>query len=96
VLDHPRLRHLTSHERDVLAKFLSQLHANCGSRITHVWLFGSKARGDFDEESDVDLLVVAHGADDALAQMVGDVAYHLSLEQDVLLCEHVVSAWRFA
>jgi predicted nucleotidyltransferase len=48
--DHPRLRHLTSHERDVLAEFLSRLEERCGDRIAHVWLFGSRVRGDFDEE----------------------------------------------
>jgi len=57
--DHPRLRHLTPHEREVLAEFLSQLRERYGDRIAHVWLFGSKVRGDFDEGSDVDLLIVA-------------------------------------
>jgi hypothetical protein len=48
--DHPRLRHLTPHERDVLAEFLSRLRERCGEHIAHVWLFGSKGRGDSDEE----------------------------------------------
>jgi hypothetical protein len=48
--DHPRLRHLTPYEREVLAEFLSRLRERCSDRIAHVWLFGSKARGDFDEE----------------------------------------------
>jgi hypothetical protein len=48
--DHPRLQHLTPHEREVLAEFLSRLGEQCGDRIAHVWLFGSKVRGDFDEE----------------------------------------------
>jgi hypothetical protein len=26
------------------------LRERCGERIAHVWLFGSKVRGDFDEE----------------------------------------------
>nr|HID14926.1 HEPN domain-containing protein [Anaerolineae bacterium] len=95
-LDHPRLHHLTSHERDVLAEFLSWLRERCGDRIAYVWLFGSKVRGDFDEESDVDLLIVAHDVDDALEEAVGEMAYDLSLKHGILLCEHVVSAWRFA
>jgi len=94
--DHNRLRHLTPHEREVLAVFLSRLREQCGDRIAHVWLFGSKVRGDSDEGSDVDLLIVAREGDDALVKAVGDVAYELSLEHGVLLCEHVVSTWRFA
>jgi predicted nucleotidyltransferase len=87
---------LTLHERDVLAEFLSRLRERCGDGIAHVWLFGSKIRGDFDEESDVDLLIVAHNGGEALEKAVGEIAYDLSLEHGVLLCEHVVSAWRFA
>jgi uncharacterized protein (UPF0332 family)/predicted nucleotidyltransferase len=94
--DHPRLRYLTPHEREVLAEFLSQLREQCGDRIAHVWLFGSKARGDSDEESDVDLLIVARNGDDTLQKAVGEITYSLSLEHGVLLCEHVVTAWRFA
>ena len=94
--DHPRLRHLTPQEREVLAEFLSRLHERCGDRIVHVWLFGSKVRGDSDEESDVDLLIVARNGDDALQKVVGEITYSLSLEHGVLLCEHVVSTWRFA
>jgi uncharacterized protein (UPF0332 family)/predicted nucleotidyltransferase len=96
VRSHPRLRHLASHEHVLLAEFLSWLQEKWGDRIAHVWLFGSKARGDSDAESDVDVLIVAHDADDALREAVGDVAYDLSLAHGVLLCEHVVSAWRFA
>ena len=94
--DHPRLRHLTPHEREVLCEFLSRLQERCSDCIAHVWLFGSKVRGDSDEESDVDLLIVAHEGDDALRKAVSEIAYALSLEHGVLLCEHVVSSWRFA
>ena len=94
--DHPRLQHLTPREREVLAGFISRLQERCGRRIAHVWLFGSKARGDSDEESDVDLLIVARQGDDTLQKAVGEIAYDLSLEHGALLCEHVVSTWRFA
>ncbi len=96
MLDHPRLRHLSPHERNVLAEFLSRLREQFGARIAHVWLFGSKARGDSDAESDIDLLIVTRDGDDALAKAVGEIAYALNLEHGVLLCEYVVSAWRFA
>ncbi len=96
MLDHPRLRHLTPRERGVLAEFLSRLRERFGDHIAHVWFFGSKVRGDFDEESDVDLLIVARDGSDVLEEVVGEIAYTLSLEHGVLLCEHVVSVWRFA
>jgi len=84
MLDHPHLGHLTPHEWNVLSEFLSWLREQFGDHIAHVWLFGSKARGDFDEESDVDLLIVTHDGDDALGKAVGEMAYDLSLEHGVL------------
>lgn len=96
MFDHPRLRNLSPRERTALAEFLSRLREQFGERIAHVWLFGSKARGDSDVESDVDLLIVARDGDDALREAIGQIAYALSLEHGVLLCEHVVGAWRFA
>jgi len=96
VRDHPGLRHLAPKERDALDELLAWLQPRCGDRVVCAWLFGSKARGDFDDESDVDLLIVVRDADDALREEVSDVAYGLSLEHSVLLCEHVISAYRFA
>ena len=53
-----RVPYLTTQERKSLACFLEQLEAECGDRVQRVVLFGSRARGDHDAESDVDLLVV--------------------------------------
>ncbi|HID64244.1 MAG TPA: HEPN domain-containing protein [Anaerolineae bacterium] len=58
VLAEERVPYLTDRERESLARFLEQLEAECGDRVQRVVLFGSRARGDHDAESDVDLLVV--------------------------------------
>jgi len=57
------LRHLTSREKAALSEFVARLRARYADRVTLVVLFGSKVRGDFDEESDVDVLVVVEGDD---------------------------------
>jgi predicted nucleotidyltransferase len=54
------LSHLTSNERDGLAAFINRLHQAYGANLLRVILFGSKARGDFDDQSDLDVLVVVH------------------------------------
>ena len=58
VLREERIPYLTDQERKGLAHFLEQLETECGDRVQRVVLFGSRARGDHDAESDVDLLVV--------------------------------------
>jgi predicted nucleotidyltransferase len=52
------LSHLTPNERAGLAAFMHRLHQDYGANLLRVILFGSKARGDFDDQSDLDVLVV--------------------------------------
>jgi predicted nucleotidyltransferase len=54
------LSHLTPNERAGLAAFIHRLHQDYGANLLRVILFGSKARGDFDAQSDLDVLVVVH------------------------------------
>ena len=53
-----RLSHLTPNERAGLAAFMNRLHQAYGANLLRMVLFGSKARGDFDDQSDLDVLVV--------------------------------------
>jgi predicted nucleotidyltransferase len=58
-----RLSHLTANERAGLAALVNRLRQHYGNDLLRVVLFGSKARGDFDDESDLDVLVVVRIAD---------------------------------
>jgi predicted nucleotidyltransferase len=57
------LRHLTSREKAALSEFVARLRERYADEVLLVMLFGSKVRGDFDEESDLDVLVVVEGDD---------------------------------
>lgn len=50
--------HLTSNERAALTSLVNRLHQRYRDDLLRVVLFGSKARGDFDDESDLDVLIV--------------------------------------
>jgi len=63
-----------------------------GDKLEKVILFGSYARGDFDEESDIDIFVLADiqpedadRARDGIHGLLGDV----DLEYDVVTCLHI-------
>ncbi len=94
--ENPALQVLASHEQKAVVAFLRRLRQQFGDRIIHVWFYGSKARGDADEESDLDLLVVVRDDDESLEETIGDLALTLSLEYGVLLGDHTIGQRRFA
>jgi len=59
-----KTNHLTPNEWAALEGIVARLHERYGDDLLRVVLFGSKARGDFDEESDLDLLVVVRMEDE--------------------------------
>jgi predicted nucleotidyltransferase len=85
---------LTDNERAALADYLTQLHETCGDRLLQVILFGSKARGDSEPESDIDLLVVLRGELDGLKDRLADLSYRISLYYGVVLSDFVAGERR--
>jgi predicted nucleotidyltransferase len=65
-------------------------------RLAEVWLFGSKARGDFESDSDLDLLLVLDDADWTIRDQVHLMAARVSLEYGVLINTHILSRDRWA
>lgn len=54
--------------------------------VVQVILFGSKARGDDDEESDIDLLLLtSRSLDWRERQCVGDVLFEIEMRYDVVI-----------
>lgn len=64
-----------------------ELGAVYGERLIGVWLFGSRARGDQDPDSDIDVLVVLDEIDSYAAdlRMSSEAASRLSLEAGVTI-----------
>lgn len=59
-----------------------------GDRLEQIWLYGSYARGDFDSESDVDIMVLVDLPKDKLSsyrRKVSDLYSELDLKYDILL-----------
>ena len=62
-------------------------------QIVDIVLYGSYARGDFSEGSDVDLVAVVHGARPDLQEKlkrVWDVSAELGLDNDVVISPTVI------
>ena len=59
-----------------------------GEKLCDIFLFGSYARGDFDEESDIDIFVLVDLNDIDLSKYINvitDATFDINLEYNVLL-----------
>jgi len=87
-----RLAHLTENERRALAELVERLRQRYGDNLSRVVLFGSKARGDFDEESDLDVLVVVRIPDEVYLQRRREIVswtVDLMLEYGPVISTHI-------
>ena len=78
-----------------IVEFAARVRAGFGPRLTHLVLFGSQARGEATEDSDVDILVVIDHLSPADARAIDAIVGDILTRTDVLLSPLVLSASRF-
>ena len=76
---------LESNKRAALEEFLSRIRERLSLQITRIRLFGSEARGEATEESDIDLFIVVKSYSKELEASILDEAYELNLKHDVVI-----------
>ncbi|MBU1152436.1 nucleotidyltransferase domain-containing protein [bacterium] len=75
-------RYLRKDEHKALKSFIKGVKSLLGNNLVSIELFGSKARGGFDEESDLDVLIVLCGRDWATSHRISIIATEINLEYD--------------
>jgi predicted nucleotidyltransferase len=76
---------IKSKEKEIVQRFKERVTETLGDRLDRIVLFGSRARGDAEEDSDFDFLVTVKNpkADDK--ERVRQIAWELSLEYDTVI-----------
>ncbi len=90
------LSHLTPNDRAAVMEYIDRIRSRFPDRVLTVILFGSKARGDADVESDIDLLVLLDAENSGLRSELWRIASDVSLEYNVVLSARVFSQARWA
>jgi predicted nucleotidyltransferase len=89
------LEHLSSEEKHVLQELKKILEKRLGSQLIKTALFGSKARGDFDSDSDLDVAVIVRGLTRELKNQIYHDVGELELEYLIPLSTFVISEEQF-
>jgi len=83
---------------DIAREYATQIRARLGARVKEIRLFGSRARGDAQEHSDYDVLIVLDQRNPELRAEILDIAAHIMDQYDVLIATVLrsVDEWRKA
>jgi predicted nucleotidyltransferase len=87
---------LFRNERAALDAFAEHLRARFGPRLRELALFGSRARGEGNEDSDLDVLVAVDNLTGAEGREVAYLAGDMLTEYDVIVAPFVVSSAHMA
>lgn len=72
----------------VLKEFINGVNKLFGDRVKKIILYGSYARGDFNESSDIDIMILTDLTDEEIVdygEKIWDFAYDIELDNDVLI-----------
>ena len=82
----------------ITSQVVSAVKNSLGNKLDKVILYGSYARGDYDDESDIDIMVLADiPREDCWKEhlKISDLTWELDLEHDVLVSVHVTDCATF-
>jgi len=83
--------------RSILQELRARLERLYGDQLVGLLLYGSQARGEAEEGSDIDVLVVLRGTVEAIAEIgrTGEIVAELSLAHEVVISCMFVSQTQF-
>ena len=82
----------------ILGELSSKLKGLYGNTLDRIILYGSYARNDYSDESDIDIMVIVGGGDDEIKKSEKDLNFiesRMSLNYDVTLSVFVRSSEHF-
>ncbi len=86
---------IKSKESEIIRCFRDRVIEAFRDRLDRIVLFGSRSRGDAEEDSDFDFLVLVKRLEAGDKNRVQDIAWKISLEYDTVIAALVTSAEDF-
>ena len=85
---------LNKTEKNVVTSFVEELKKTIGDDIIDIRLFGSKVRGDFEDDSDIDIFVLVKRKGET-RDRISDIAADYFYEYNVPLAPVVYSVFEY-
>ena len=70
---------------NVIQEFVNKVNELLGNRVKRIILYGSYARGDFNENSDIDIMILTDLTDDEIIEYrreISDIAYDIEWDNN--------------
>ncbi len=83
--------YLNQVEEEAITKLKALLAQKLGNNLNSVLLYGSKARGDYSNESDIDILVVTDTVTPDVKDIIRDAVLDVQLEYSLPISVHIRS-----
>lgn len=87
-------QYLTRTEKKVINSFVKELREKLGDHIISIRLFGSKVRGDFEKDSDIDIFILVKKKV-GIRDKISDIAAGYFFEYNVPLAPVVYSLFEY-
>ena len=89
------LRYLNETEKRVLDAFVRELKEKLGDEIVSIRLFGSKVRGDFYQDSDIDIFILVKEKKRVVIEELDEIAANYVLHYDLPLSPVVYDMFEY-
>ena len=83
--------YLNQVEEEAITKLKTLLIQKLGNSLKSVLLYGSKARGDYSNDSDIDILIVADTVTPNIKDIIRDTVLDVQLEYSLPISVHIRS-----
>ena len=89
---------MNSNKRDIILRFSQQVKSILGDKLDKAILYGSYARGDYNEHSDVDIMILTTLTDEEIEEAeteIFDLAFDFQMDYDIDISVVIQNKERF-
>lgn len=87
----PKLIHLNKTEKEALMEFKKRLAKKLSGEVLELKLFGSKAKGNFSKDSDIDILIILKKVNENQKNKIYNLVLEMLHKYGVYLSVHIYS-----